>query len=326
MYIYFLKIVGSSLLLGYASEFFEKLKYNNLYKVCPDLSIHKGTMLPCLHLKDAQMTKVTQITSKSRNFFEDLHELFRYRELLERLVIRDIKVRYKQTVIGGLWAILQPFLTMVVFTVFFGKLVNVPSEGVPYAVFSYSGLLLWTYFSNTLTSSANSLISNQTLVSKIYLPRLLIPLSTTVAGLIDYGIASIIMVGFLIYYQFVPSVYIWMLPFVLFFTWMFVSGLGFWLSALNVKYRDVRYVVPFFTQLLIFVTPVIYPLSISGKFAWLLNLNPLTGLVETHRAILLNHAPINFSFFGVSIVLSIIMFLLGVVYFKKVEKEFADVI
>jgi len=239
---------------------------------------------------------------------------------------RDIKVRYKQTVIGGLWAILQPFLTMVVFTVFFGNMLKIESEGVPYAIFSYSGLLLWTYFTNSVSNASNSMITNSNLISKIYFPRILIPLSATLVGLIDYIIASIVVIGLMIYYQFLPKINIVFLPIIVFFTWMLAAGIGFWFSAINVKYRDVRYAVPFFIQLLIFITPVIYPVSIAGKYTWLLSLNPMTGFIEAHRAMILGHQIINVQLIGISIILTLLIFVTGLMYFKFVERYFADVI
>jgi len=256
----------------------------------------------------------------------DFKELFKYRELLWVLALKEIKVRYKQTAIGGLWAILQPFLTMIVFTIFFGKIVKIPSEGVPYAIFSYSGLLLWTYFANSVSASSNSLIGNTGLISKIYFPRILIPTSATLVGILDYIIAFVIVFGLMFYYKFVPGLYMLLIPVILFFTWMLASGLGFWLSAINVKYRDVRYAVPFFIQLLIFMTPVIYPVSIAGKYAWVLMLNPMTGFIEAHRAMILGHQAINFGMLGVSIGLTLIVFITGIMYFKSVERYFADII
>lgn len=270
--------------------------------------------------------KTTIIKPKKGLIGLDFKELLRYKELLWTLALREIKVRYKQTAIGGLWAILQPFLTMIVFTIFFGKIIKIPSEGVPYAIFSYSGLLLWTYFVNATTGSSNSLISNSGLISKIYFPRLIVPISSTLVGLLDYVIAFVIVFGLMLYYHFVPSFALLLIPFVVFFTWMLASGIGFWLSAINVKYRDVRYIVPFFIQLLLFMTPVIYPISIAGKFKWLLALNPMTGFIEAHRAMILGHQAINYGMIGVSIGLTIIIFITGLMYFNQVERKFADII
>ncbi|MBN1755104.1 ABC transporter permease [bacterium] len=279
-----------------------------------------------LRRKPAAVKELTKIKPQKGLIGVNLKELYRYRELLFTLTMRDIKVRYKQTVIGGIWAVLQPFLTMVVFTLFFGKVVKIPSEGIPYALFSYSGLLLWTYFANSVTKASNSLISNTNLISKIYFPRLLIPLSSTMVGLLDYLIAFILVFGMMIYYRFLPPLTILLVPVILFFTWMFAAGLSFWLSAINVKYRDVRYVVPFFVQLLLFMTPVIYPVSIAGKYRWLLMLNPMTGFIEAHRAMLIGHQPINYGMVGISISITVALFIGGLVYFRSVERYFADII
>ncbi|MBU0979993.1 MAG: ABC transporter permease [Nanoarchaeota archaeon] len=272
------------------------------------------------------MAQLTVIRPRKGLIGIDMKELYSYRELLWSFTVRNIKVRYKQTVIGGFWAILQPFLTMVVFTIFFGKVAKIPSEGVPYAIFSYSGLLLWTYFSNSVSSSSTSLVSSSGLISKIYFPRIILPLSFTMVRIIDYSIAWLIMAGLMAYYRFVPPVYILLLPLVIFFTWMFASGIGFWLSAMNVKYRDVGHAVPFLVQLMMFMTPVIYPVSIAGRFKVLLMLNPITGFIEAHRAMILGHQAVDFTLLGVSVVLTLIVFITGLMYFRSVERYFADVI
>lgn len=254
-------------------------------------------------------------------------ELLEFKELLYFLVWRNLKVRYKQTAIGGLWAIIQPLFSMIIFTIFFGKMAKIPSEGVPYAIFSYSGLLLWTYFSGAITAASNSLIGDEKLVSKTYFPRILIPSASTLSGLLDYAFASVILAGLMIYYKTVPSIYIFLIPVIVFFTWMIAAGFGYFLSALNVKYRDIRHAVPFFVQLLIFITPVIYPVSIAPeKYRWILMLNPMTGLIDAHRAVVLGHQAIDWFSFGMSIALAIIIFILGSTYFKSTEKFFADVI
>ena len=256
----------------------------------------------------------------------DFKEFYKYRELFFTLALKDVKVRYKQTIIGGLWAIIQPLMTMVVFTIFFGNVMKVPSDGVPYAIFSYSGLLLWIYFTNALSASSGSLLANAPLISKVYFPRLIIPLSSTLVGIIDYIIAFFIVFGLMFYYDFVPGIGLLLIPIIVFFTWMLASGIGFWLSAINVKYRDVQYVIPFFIQLLLFVTPVIYPISIAGKYTWLLMLNPMSGFIEAHRAMILGNQCINFNMIGISILFTLIIFITGIIYFKSVERYFADVI
>lgn len=257
----------------------------------------------------------------------DLQELFHYRELLFFLTWREIKVRYKQTVMGASWALLQPFFTMIAFTLIFGGLAKMPSEGIPYPVFSYSGLLLWIYFSNSVTQSGNSLVGNSALISKIYFPRLFIPTSACLSGLVDYVIALTILIFMMLYYNLMPNVSIIILPLLVFTTLVLASGIGYWLSSICVKYRDVKFVLPFFIQLFMFATPVIYPSNIVGeKYQWLLYLNPMTGLIDAHRAVLLGHLPVNYEALGISIVISVLLFLTGIMYLKNTEKYFADLI
>jgi lipopolysaccharide transport system permease protein len=206
----------------------------------------------------------------------DLKEIWNYRELLYFLTKRDIKVRYKQTVLGGLWAIIQPVFTMIVFTLFFGRLAKMPSDGIPYPIFVYAGLLPWTYFANALSTSGNSLVGSANLITKVYFPRLIIPASASMAGLLDFFIAMLVMGAMMIYYQFVPSIGILLFPFLVGLTFLCAVGVGLWLSALNVQYRDIRYVIPFLIQLWMFVSPVIYPISmVPQKYQWLLALNPM---------------------------------------------------
>ena len=257
----------------------------------------------------------------------DLKEIWNYRELLYFLTKRDIKVRYKQTVLGGLWAIIQPVFTMVVFTLFFGRLAKMPSDGIPYPIFVYAGLLPWTYFANALSTSGNSLVGSANLITKVYFPRLIIPASASLAGLLDFFIAMLVMGAMMIYYQFVPSIGILLFPFLVGLTFLCAVGVGLWLSALNVQYRDIRYVIPFLVQLWMFVSPVIYPISmVPQKYQWLLALNPMGGVIEAYRASLLGHMPINWFLLGLSTVIIIILFLSGLYYFRRMEKTFADVI
>lgn len=261
--------------------------------------------------------------------FLDLNwqELKEYRELLFFLALRDIKIRYKQTIMGTSWALLQPFFTMVVFTLIFGRLAKMPSEGVPYPIFSYSGLLLWIYFQNALSQSSNSLVDNAPLLSKVYMPRIFIPTAPCLAGLVDYGIAMSIFAVMMVYYWLVPSIAILLLPVILLFTCLLASGIGYWLSSICVKYRDVKFALPFFIQLLLFLSPVIYPANVgSEKLQWLLHLNPMTGLIDAHRACLLGHVPVDFFGLAISIVLTIVIFVSGVLYLKSTEKYFADLI
>lgn len=254
-------------------------------------------------------------------------ELKEYRELLFFLALREIKIRYKQTIMGASWALLQPFFTMIVFTLIFGRLAQVPSEGIPYPIFSYSGVILWIYFSNSLSQSSNSLVDNAPLLSKVYMPRIFIPTSPCISGLLDYVIAISILAVMMVYYRFVPGIEILLLPFIILLTFMLVSGVGYWLSSICVKYRDVKYILPFFIQLLLFISPVIYPTNIMGEnLKWLLYLNPLTGLISAHRACLLGHIPVDFVGLGISAMLTIVIFLSGIVYLKSTEKYFADLV
>ena len=273
------------------------------------------------------MASFSLIRPKKTFSFADLRELWTYRELLYFFVWRDLKVRYKQTSIGILWAILQPFLTMVVFSVFFGSLLGVPSDNIPYPVFVYTGLLFWQFFAGALSDTANALVSNQSIVTKVYFPRLILPFSTVLTKFVDFAIGAVILALMMAYYGYLPDLTgILVLPLLLLITFMSAVGGGLFLSALNVKYRDARYALPFFIQILLFVTPVIYPASIAGAYSWLLALNPMMGVVQTARAGLLDATPINWLLVGLSFLAALVMLLVGTVYFKKVERYFADII
>lgn len=269
--------------------------------------------------------QVTVIEPKSSWQIIDLKEVWRFRGLMTAFLIRDLKLRYKQTVFGVLWAILQPLTTMVIFSFFFGKLANIPSDGVPYPVFSFAGLLLWTYFSTGLSLSSNSMISNANLITKVYFPRVIIPLTSTLTGLVDYVVSASIMIGLLIYFKIAITSMILLLPFLLFLTWLLTAGLGLVLTSINVKYRDVRYVLPFFIQTLLYVTPVIYPASVAERFRLLLLLNPMTGIIETHRAVWLG-LPIPYDGLLISTFITIGIVVIGLFYFRNTEREFADLI
>ncbi|MEK7607411.1 MAG: ABC transporter permease [Patescibacteria group bacterium] len=257
----------------------------------------------------------------------DFREIWNYRELLYFFTWRDLKVRYKQTFIGVLWAILQPFITMIVFTVFFGKLAQMPSDGVPYPIFVYVGLLFWQFFSSALSETSNILISNQAIITKVYFPRLILPLSSVLTKFVDFTIASLILVGMMFYYGYMPHIIgLLILPLLLLITFMVAVGGGLCLASVNVKYRDVRYALPFFIQILLFLTPVIYPASIAGKYSWALALNPMTGVIQTARAALLGTTPTNWLLLGISFAACFMILIIGVVYFKKVERYFADIL
>lgn len=253
--------------------------------------------------------------------------LWFYRELFYFLAWRDIKVRYKQTAIGILWAILQPFLTMVIFSIFFGRIAGITSGEIPYPIFTYFGLLFWQYFSSSLTNASNSLVTNQSLVQKIYFPRLILPISATLVHLIDFFFAFLVLIGLMIYYQFTPTIIgILLLIPCLLITFLTFSGIGLILAAINVKYRDVRYVLPFFIQLLLFLTPVIYPVTILGKYQWLWFLNPMAAVIETIRTGFLGLTSINWQLLGVSSIISITIFIIGLIYFNKTEGKIVDLI
>ena len=257
----------------------------------------------------------------------DLKEFWNYRELFYFLTKRDIQVRYKQTVLGGLWAIIQPVFTMVVFTLFFGRLAKMPSDGIPYPIFVYAGLLPWTYFSNALSASGNSLVGSANLITKVYFPRLIIPASSSLAGLLDFFIAMLVLVAMMIYYHFLPGVGMLLFPILVGLTFLCAVGVGLWLSALNVQYRDIRYVIPFIVQLWMFVSPVIYPVSmVKEKYQWLLALNPMGGVIKAYRTSILGHLPIDWFLLGISTAIIFTLFLSGLYYFRRMEKTFADVV
>jgi len=261
-----------------------------------------------------------------------LREVWQYRELLYFLIWREVKVRYKQTVLGAAWAILQPLTTMLVFTIFFGKLAKVGSDGLPYPIFSYVALLPWTYFSDAVSKASGILVGSSNLLTKIYFPRLILPISAVLSGVIDFAIAFVILIGMMVYYRIWPTAAVVFLPFLLLLTTGAALGIGMWLSAINVKYRDVRYVVPFVTQLWLFVTPVIYPASKAtntliehGLPPWLYGLNPMVGVVEGFRWALLGSGHPG-SLILTSAIVTFLMLLGGGLYFRKMERTFADVI
>ena len=255
-----------------------------------------------------------------------LKELWVFKELFYFFTWRDIKVKYKQTFLGVLWAILQPFLLMVVFSIFFGRALNVPSDNIPYPIFVFSGLMLWNVFSSGLSNAANSMVSNANIIKKIYFPRLIIPMSAILVALFDFIMAFVVYIGLLIYYKSsVNLMIIFYLPLSLFITVLTTFGIGTFIAALNVKYRDFRYVIPFLIQILLFVTPVIYPISII-KYRWIkkiLSLNPMTGAIDLIRSSVAGTI-LSWETVIISIFVSIILFLIGLIYFRKTEYYFAD--
>jgi lipopolysaccharide transport system permease protein len=239
---------------------------------------------------------------------------------------RDIKVRYKQTFLGAAWAIIQPLFTMVVFSLFFGKLAQVPSDGIPYPIFSYTALLPWTFFANGLNQASNSLVGSANLITKVYFPRLVIPISGVMSGLLDFAIAFIVLLGLMLYYDILVTVSVLLLPLFLVLALATALGVALWLSAFNVQYRDVRYTVPFLTQFWFFVTPVAYPSSLLGEpWRTLYGLNPMVGVVDGFRWVLLGSNPPG-AMLGLSVFVTIMLLVGGIYYFWWMEQSFADVV
>jgi len=256
-----------------------------------------------------------------------LRDVWEYRELLYFLAWRDIKVRYKQTVLGASWAILQPVLTMVLFSVVFGRLLQAPSDGIPYPIFTFCALLPWQLFAHALTQSSNSLVSNKHLITKVYFPRLVIPISAILAGLVDFGIAFVVLLGMMLYYGITPTAAIVTLPLFLLLAIATALAVGLWLSALNVQYRDVRHTIPFLTQIWLFATPVAYASSLIPEpwRAWY-GLNPMAGVVEGFRWALLGQTGSPGSLVLVSALAVAILLVGGLMYFRRMEKSFADIV
>ena len=270
----------------------------------------------------------TLIIQPSRGWVPiNLRDLWEYSELLYFLVWRDIKVRYKQTVIGAAWAIIQPFMLMVVFTIFFGGLAQVPSDGIPYPVFAFAGLLPWQLFAQALNSAGNSLIGSQNLITKVYFPRLVIPISAVLAGVVDFAIAFLVLLGLMIFYGLAPTTAVITLPLFVLLAVATALAVGLWLSALNVEYRDVRYVIPFLTQFWLFATPVVYASSmIPERWRFLYGLNPMAGVVESFRWALFGKGEGPGLLLAISVVVVIALLIGGLYYFRRMEKTFADVV
>ncbi len=269
----------------------------------------------------------TVIRPKKTFSWRDFQEIWQYRELLYFLTWRDLKVRYKQTFVGVAWAIFQPLMAMVVFTIFFGNLAGIPSDGVPYPIFVYVGLLFWQFFSGALTDTSNALVNNQSIVTKIYFPRILLPISAVLTRLVDFFVATLVLVVLMVYYGYIPSLSgLLILPLLLLIAFLAALGGGLFLAAINVKYRDVRYVLPYFIQMMLFITPVIYPASLAGAYSWLLAINPMTGVIKAARGALLGTEPVNWLLIGLSALAVSVLLVVGFVMFKKTERYFADLI
>lgn len=257
-----------------------------------------------------------------------LKDLWVYRELVYFLTWRDLKVRYKQSILGVLWAVLKPFMNMVVFSIFFGSLAKMPSDGVPYPLFYFVGSLPWELFGNALTVSSKSMVSSGNMISKIYFPRLIVPLSSVMASVVDFLISFVILIGLMFYYHYAPTIGLLWLPLLMILSLITALGVGFWTSALMVRYRDVGYILPFVTNLWMFITPVLYSASmIPEKWRVIYSLNPMTGVIEGFRYALLGTTQsISVLMIVLSIVISILMFVSGMFYFRRMEKQFADMI
>lgn len=256
----------------------------------------------------------------------NLRELWHFRDLLYFLAWRDVAVRYKQTVIGAAWAVIQPFFSMVVFSLFLGGLAKIPSDGLPYPIFNYTAMVPWLFFSNALSQSANSLVGNANLIKKIYFPRLIIPISTVLSGVIDFGLAFVVLLGMMVYYRIYPTLNMLFTIPLLLLALITSLGVGLWLSGLNVQFRDVRYAVPFLTQFWMYVTPVVYPASlVPEQWRALYALNPMVGVIEGFRWALLGTSAFPSSIW-ISTVAAFLLLLSGAYYFRRLEKTFADVV
>jgi len=256
-----------------------------------------------------------------------LRELWEYRELLYFLVWRDIKVRYKQTALGATWAIIQPFFTMVVFSLFFGHLGKIPSDGIPYPIFSFAALVPWTFFANGLGQASNSLVGSSNLITKVYFPRLTIPLASVLSGVVDFALAFVVLLAMMVYYGLMPTLNVLWLPLFVLLALVTSLGVGLWLSALNVEYRDVRYVVPFITQFWLLATPIAYPSSLLHEpWRTIYGLNPMVGVVEGFRWALLGTNTAPGPIIAVSASAAILLLVTGAFYFRRMEKTFADIV
>lgn len=267
------------------------------------------------------------IEAGSSRLGEQLRDLWHYRELLYFLAWRDFKVRYKQTVLGAAWAVIQPLFTMIVFSIFFGYLGNIPSDGIPYPIFAYCALLPWSLFAYTLNEASNSLVNSQDLITKVYFPRLIVPIAPLFVGLVDFGIAFLVLIGMMGFYEITPGVAILATPLFVILAVLTALAVGIWLSALNVRFRDVRYTIPFLTQLWLLATPVAYPSSLLPE-PWrsLYGLNPMAGVVEGFRWALLGQTGVSGSLIVVSSAAAVGLLIKGLWYFNRMEQTFADIV
>lgn len=280
-----------------------------------------------------QASSIEYVIEPPKRFLAiDWPELWRYRDLFLVLSWRDISVRYKQTVLGVLWALLQPFVTMVVFTFIFNRMANIQSgDGTPYPIFLYVGTLLWQYYSGTLTKASDSMVANAAIIQKVYFPRLIVPATAAITGLVDMAIASTILAGMMVWYGVRPHLMgVALVPVLVATAFLAAMGLGMFFAAINIKYRDVRYALPFVIQILMYVTPVIYPVSMLNRHplgkTLMIWLNPMSGVIATARAALLGKSPVEWSLVGISALTSVVFFAFGLYYFRATERYFADVV
>lgn len=287
-----------------------------------DILIQKATS------SESQSVRKFRIEASKGWISLGLREVWAYRELLYFLVWRDVKVRYKQTALGAAWVIIQPVMTMIVFSIFFGKLGKIPSDGIPYPLFSFAGLLPWGFFAGGLGKASDSLVGSSNLIKKVYFPRLIIPLSSALSGLPDFGIAFLVMLAIMLFYGVIPSfLSIFLLPLFLILALITSLGVGLWLSALNVKYRDIRYTVPFIVQFWMFATPIAYPASlIPEPWRTVFAINPMVGVVEGFRWLLVGTGSAPGPVFIVSTLASLAILVSGAYFFRRSEKKFADIV
>jgi lipopolysaccharide transport system permease protein len=277
--------------------------------------------------KEGRDAPVIRLVPSSGWLKLDLSALWAYRELLYFLIWREIKVRYKQTALGAVWALLQPLLTMLIFTLFFGRLAKMPSDGIPYPIFAFSALVPWTFFANAVTLSSNSLINSSNLITKVYFPRLAIPVAAVLSGLVDFAIAFAFLLLMMMFYKVPPSARIAWIPLFVLLAVVTALGVGLWLSAINVKYRDVRHTIPFLTQFWMFATPIVYPSSLLREpWRTVYGLNPLVGVVEGFRWSLLNSSTRPGSDLAISSASAVLLLVTGAYYFRRTERTFADLV
>jgi len=276
---------------------------------------------------DTESSIVTVIKPSRGWGLPGLREVWRYKDLLYFLIWRDVKVRYKQTLLGAAWAVIQPFFTMIVFSIFFGKFAKVPTDGLPYPIFAYSALIPWHYFANALSQSGGSLVNEQKLITKVYFPRLVVPLAPMFSGLVDLAIAFSLLIVMMIWYNLKPTVGVLLLPLWIILAMLTALAAGTWLSSLNVRYRDVRYTIPFLTQIWLFSTPIAYSSSIvPERWRSLYGLNPMAGVVEGFRWGLLGKKPPSLHMVMVSAGVVVLLLIGGLIYFRRTERTFADIV